>query len=486
MNFKRIFRLPRRAGTEALTARQTHDMMEDFPNHYNNLYCSSDALQTLRNTRLQSLLHYAKTNSPWYKKEFAHIDIDTITEQNLAELPSLNKVTLMNNWDDIVTDRRLSLKLVEKHLNKISEDENLLYLFEKYHVVTTSGSSGIRGVLIYDWEEWNQFYIQLIRYGLYHRDGTEILPDPAKKTRIAIVNISNQVFATYSFHKTFYFNDREKFHFPITLPFEQIIAGLNQVQPDMVIGLPPTLYQLCQEARHGRLTIEPKVVVSFGEPLYRTIRSLIKKTWPNGAIFNTYSSSEGLIGMNCHADSHEMHLNDDGCIVQLVDDLNNPVGKNKMSGKVYITNLYNYTLPIIRYELADQLIFLDKRCECGINHQLIAEPLYRPEFDFIYQGSILVHHYVFVTPILLEKNIREYQVIQTENGVDVKVVLLGVINKTQLQQAIADELSRQGLSQPEVKIIEVLKIDYPPSGKLRRFLRDPALPAPLCFIQELS
>ncbi len=478
MNFKRFFRKGATTNTEALAARQTRDMLEELPIHKNNLYCSTETLQALRNQRLRSLLKHAKRYSPWYKKHLAHIDIEHFTEQNLHEIPVTNKVILMNNWDDIVTDRRVSLQLVEKHLDKISQNENSLYLFDRYHCITTSGSSGIRGVFIYDWEEWNKFYIFLIRYGLRNRDGSEILGGNPNMMRVAIVNIANPIFATYSLHKTFNPNQIEKYHFPITLPFDQIIEGLNHVQPDMVIGLPPTIRQLCQEANKGRLAISPKIVTSFGEPLHSSIRSMIKKTWSNAGVFNTFSSSEGLIGINCHADSHEVHLNDDACIVQLVDKWNNPIGKNKTSSKAYLTNLYNYTLPLIRYELSDQLSFLDKTCECGINHQLITEPLYRPEFDFTYQGNIVVHHSVFDTPLLLEKNIREFQVIQTETGVNVKIVTIGYVNKIQLQTNICVELIRLGLPQPCVNIDEVEKLNYPASGKLRRFLRNSAVTKP--------
>src|SRR3990167_1448761 len=227
MNFKRFFKIQRGSNTEILAAKQTRDMLEAFPKHYDNLYCSAEALQTLRNTRLRSLLKHAKSHSPWYKKQLQHIDIDHFTEQNLNEIPTLNKLTLMNNWDDIVTDRRLSLELVEKHLLKISQDENALYLFDRYHVITTSGSSGVRGVLVYDWDEWNQFDIQLIRNGMYHRDGSAVFGEETGKMRIAVVNISNLVFATYSLHKTFNLEDREKFHFPLSLPLVEIVPRLN-------------------------------------------------------------------------------------------------------------------------------------------------------------------------------------------------------------------------------------------------------------------
>ena len=347
----------------------------------------------------------------------------------------------------------------------------MLYLFNQYHVVTTSGSSGIRGIFIYDWNEWNEFYTCLARYGLYQRDKTPAL-DPALNWRIAVVNISNPIFATYSLHKTFSFEGVEKFHFPIPLPIEAIIAGLNRVQADIVMALPPTIRQLAQEAQQGRLTIQPKIVSTFGEPLSPSIRNTIKHTWPNVAIFNTLSASEGFVAANCHADSKTMHFSNDACIIELMDINNNPVKKNIRSHHAYLTNLYNYTLPLIRYELPEQLLFLDKTCECGSTQPLIAEPLYRPEFDFTYRDNITVHHSVFDTPLLLEKNIREFQVTQTTQGADIQIVSLGRVNIRQLEESIGRELEKIGLLNPQITVRVIDKIDYPASGKLRRFLRE--------------
>ena len=453
-----------------LAQKQTEDMLEELPRDYTHLSDSVDTLKELRTDRLRAMLYYAKSFSPWYKKQLANLDVEYFTEEDLYKIPTLDKVTLMNNWDEIVTDRRLSLKLVEKHLETINRDENELYLLDRYHTITTSGTSSFRGIFIYDWDEWNRFYIYLIRYGLRYKDRSLILEN--KETiKIAIVNISNPIFATYSLHKTFIFDDAEKFHLPINLPIAEIVKGLNEAEVDVIIGLPPTIRQLCQEARLNHLHIQPKIIITFGEPLHLPIRHLIQETWPEVSVFNTLSSSEGLIGINCHANSHEIHLNDDGCIVELFDKENKPIGKNRLSSKSYLTNLYNFTLPLIRYELSEQLLFLDKICGCGSNHQLVAEPLYRPEFDFTYRNGILVHHSVFDTPLLLEKNLREYQVLQTQNGVDVKIVTIGEVDKSRLKQRIISELCKIGLSAPTVNIIEIDAFEYPSSGKLRRFLR---------------
>ena len=57
----------------------------------------------------------------------------------------------MSEFSSVVTDQRLTLDVVENHVERVDEDD---YLLGRFKVVTSSGSSGRRGVFVYDWDEW--------------------------------------------------------------------------------------------------------------------------------------------------------------------------------------------------------------------------------------------------------------------------------------------------------------------------------------------
>lgn len=458
--------------TETLTARQTRDFLSRYPDFREALTCSKEALQAIRDKRLRELLIYAKAHSPWYKETLGHIDVHNFTEQRLPELPIMNKTILMANWDSIVTKKNITLALAEEHIEKMNHDGDTLFFQDNYHILASSGTTGKRGVFPYDWDEWITHYSFFVRLPFYNQDRSKILIKPNLKLKVAQVVVCNTIFAMYSLSKTFNLSKSDIHYFPVTLPQSEINVGLNNFQPDMIQGTPSIIFKLCQEANSGKLNIHPSIILVTGEPLYKPIRQLIKKIWPDVNIFNTFGSSEGLIGRNCYANSEEMHLNDDGCIVEPVDEFNNPIKKGNIANKLYLTNLYNYTLPLIRYESYDQLLFLDKTCECGLVHQLIAEPQGRPEFDFYY-GNIFAHHLLFVTSLLLEKNIQEYQVIQTRNGADIRIRTIGYVDKNVLKNNIHAKLSKLGLKDPEINLIEVKRFEYPISGKLKRFVKMP-------------
>ena len=456
--------------TEVLAALQTKDMEQQLHPEALTLRWTREKLLIERQQRLRKLLAHAKTNSSWYKEQLAHVDVDNFTEAELERLPILTKPVLMENWDAIVTHPHLSLKCVENHIEQMFADDDLLYLMERYHVIATSGSSGKRGVFVYDWEEWNTYYLMFRRFPLYFQNKQPVGLHATQKIIIGVVAASSAVHGMYSLTRTFSVRNSETYHFPITLPPFEIVAGLNHTQPDVLQGAPTTLYRLCKAVQQGDLQINPRVISVGGEAFYPIIREAIHHSWPDAAIFNSLGTSEGLAGVTCTAHRKEMHLNEDLCIVEPVDESGNRVPVGELSDKIFMTNLYNYTLPLIRYEITDRIRFLDKICDCGVAHQLIDEPQSRFELDFVYENNIFVHHVTFVSPLLHERNIQEYQVIQTQNGAEIRIATTGKINASQLKQAIEERLKILGIAEPFIVFTEVTGFNYPFSGKLKRFV----------------
>ena len=115
-----------------------------------------ERLHRLRDERLRALLRTAKARSPWHATRLAGVDVDAVTGADLAAIPTMTKTDVMEHWDEIVTDRRLTLELAETHLERVAS-EGPAYLLGDYQVVTTGGSSGRRGVFVWDFEGWLGF-----------------------------------------------------------------------------------------------------------------------------------------------------------------------------------------------------------------------------------------------------------------------------------------------------------------------------------------
>src|SRR5947208_852827 len=106
------FAVDRRRHVEALAAR--------VPDEIGKCAWSLDRLHALRDERLRSLLRVAKERSPWHARRLRRVDPRTISGDDLSAIPPMTKADLMAHWDEIVTDRRLTLDLAESHLVRVA------------------------------------------------------------------------------------------------------------------------------------------------------------------------------------------------------------------------------------------------------------------------------------------------------------------------------------------------------------------------------
>ncbi|HEV3399195.1 MAG TPA: hypothetical protein VG693_07875, partial [Actinomycetes bacterium] len=136
--------------------------------------------------------------------------------------------------------------------------------------------------------------------------------------------------------------------------------------------------------------------------------------------------------------------------------------------KVYLTALANPTLPLIRFELTDQVTLLERSCPCGSAHQLIADVESRLDDVFAYPGGQVVHPHVFASVLRRDPGIVEYQVRQVPSGAEVLVVG-DPADPAAVGRAIAAELARMGVPDPAVAVAVVDRLERQATGKVRRF-----------------
>src|SRR3954453_2814337 len=191
-----------------------------------------ERLHRLRDERLRALLQTAKARSPWHGKRLAGVDVDAVTGADLAAIPAMTKTDVMEHWDEIVTDRRLTLELAEAHLECVASD-GPAYLLGDYQVVTTGGSSGRRGVFAWDFEGW-------LGFGLARERPTFWLRRDDREVRRAFVAAAHATHPTAILPRTFAGSPQlgAGRSFPATLPLAEIVEGLNRFQPTDLFAYP--------------------------------------------------------------------------------------------------------------------------------------------------------------------------------------------------------------------------------------------------------
>ncbi len=91
-------------------------------------------------------------------------------------------------------------------------------------------------------------------------------------------------------------------------------------------------------------------------------------------IADNYGSTEAFIAWQCPHGSY--HLNAEHVLIEIVDGAGRQVAAGE-TGKVLITTLENYLMPLVRYEIGDYAVASDGACSCGRTLPLIGKVLGR-------------------------------------------------------------------------------------------------------------
>jgi phenylacetate-CoA ligase len=451
------------ASYEETRHKQLADLAGILPGQVERVRWPAERIRQERRDRLRDLLGVAMARSPWHRDRLRGVDPERFGEEDLAGLPPMSKDELMENWDGIVTDRRLSLADVDRHLSGLTSDA---YLHDEFHAVASGGSSGRRGVFAYGWQAWIAAYVGFPRMALWDR---AVSPELAgRPLTVGFVAAENAAHMTSSMAQTFANPEIPVARFPVTRPLDETVAGLNEYQPLVLMGYPSALALLAVEAREGRLRIAPRRVGATSEPLLPHVRRSLETAFA-APVGNVWGISEaGPMGVGCWR-GPGMHLCDDLVIVEPVDRDGRPVPVGTRSDKIYLTAISNPTTPLIRMEITDQMTFLPGPCPCGSAYQLIADVEGRLDDVFTYPGGVLVHPHLFRSILLKETAIVEYQVCQTPRGAEV-LVIGRLRDQAGTGRAIESELARLGVLDAAVSFRAVDAFERQETGKVKRFI----------------
>lgn len=315
--------------------------------------------EVLRRERLEAIVKHAREKSPYYGKLYRDVPEDF----SLEDLPTVDKRTLMENWDDWVCDRELKLRDVEEFLE--DRDNIGRWLNKKYMVFTTSGSTGNPLVAVVD-RTANNIMGGISASRSYARK--EDLRSFMKRGKKSIGVFADEGFylgnsSIRSRLRTMPWKKKQMAVSSALYPMERIVAQLNEFQPAMLGGYPSHLELLMEEAKEGRLNIHPVIIMTGGEYLSDTLRAELGEVF-RCYVQTSYSCTEGGT-VACECRRQHFHINDDWVILEAVDAQGNPVPDGVRSEKVLLTNLYNFSQPYIRYEVTDRVIMHHEPCGCG-------------------------------------------------------------------------------------------------------------------------
>ena len=370
------------------------------------------ALEQHRAAELSALRAHAYERSPFYRRFHAGL-----FDRPLAELPILTKSDLMDNFDELVTDRSIRLADVEAHLATLTGDQRFA---GRYRVVSTSGTTGRQGIFLADPTEWATVIASYNRA----QEWAGVSPSLLRRTKLAVVS------TTTGWHQSARVGASVRNPLVLTLrldatdPLPATVARLNEFQPDSLIGYASMHRLLAEEQLAGRLRIAPRAVMSASEVLTDDTRQQITDAYGR-APFNVYAATESA-GIASECEKHAgLHLYEDLVITEIVDEAYGPVALGTFGARILVTVLSSRTQPLIRYELSDSVRLASTGpCPCGRTFALLDGIQGRREDVIVLPhgsgGTISIHPIVF-HDVLDRVPAGEWQVAQ--EGIDLRLLV---------------------------------------------------------------
>ncbi len=109
---------------------------------------NSERIHQTQRDGLRTLLHHVAEHSPFHRRRLAGIDLTAIDPADLSALPVMTKTDMMDDLDEVFTDRRLRSAEVEAAL-AVSGAQPVPIL-DDYVALASGGCSGRRGLFVFD------------------------------------------------------------------------------------------------------------------------------------------------------------------------------------------------------------------------------------------------------------------------------------------------------------------------------------------------
>ena len=300
-----------------------------------------DEVLTYQARRLADLRAHATANSPFYRD--LHRGLEGAP---LSALPVVTKASLMDRFDDLVTDPDVHLAEVERYLATASATDRFR---DRYRVAATGGTTGRRGIFLADPHEWTQV---LASYGRAY-EWAGVAAGLTNRIRMAVVSSTNPTHQSSIVGATVASRFIPTLRLDASQAIDEVVAALNEFRPDSLVGYASILRILAEEQSAGRLDLTPRAVMSASEVLTPDTRERIRAAF-GVPTTNVYAATE-TAGIASECRLGHLHRYEDLVIAEMVDKDNQPVPEGEYGAKTLVTVLFSRTQPLIRYELSDRV-----------------------------------------------------------------------------------------------------------------------------------
>lgn len=409
-------------------------------------------IERFQQQKLHQLLNHAYENVPYYHRVFKTVNLkptDIKTIQDLKKLPDLTKEIISKNLSDLTPTNYQKNRLIPS---------------------ATGGSTGepMKFYVDINWQAWNMAAAYRQWRWAGYNIGDKLIYLWSSPHDISFqAELKNKFFNV--FHRTSYLNALQL----TEKTMDEYIRIIRRFKPRIIIAYASAIYILAQYMeKKGIKDLRPKAIITSCEMLFPFQREVIERTF-GCQVFDNYSGRDTTFQAGECPEHTGYHMAIENAVIEVLKD-NESVPYGEI-GKMIITDLENYAMPFIRYEIGDLGQLSDEKCPCGRNLPLLKEISGRIRDVIITKtGKFLTG--AFISTLFYDdsgktKGIKQYQFIQKTK----EYALLKIVKADDFSQGQLDSIIEKISSQcDDMKIdVEFVDIILPTkSGKYRPILSE--------------
>lgn len=397
--------------------------------------------------KLQKIIETSYKKIPYYNKLFTRLNLTPVDIQcvaDLQKLPVLSKREILENEKELI-DPDFTGKLF---LRKTGGSTGMTLHFMREGKALALND----GVMLrcYDWYGIDVGDRQVRFWGVPVSDAVrrkeQIKDFLANRIRISAFDISKSAC------------------------LEQY-KKIKKFNPAYFYGYTTAIYGFCIFMKENGISLDDlnlKAVICTAEKMYPHHRKLFDEVFSCPVVDEYGSSENGIIAFECRKGS--MHIMSDHLCVEFLDDNDNPVSAGQ-PGRIVITDLSCYAMPLLRYDIGDIGKFSTEKCSCGIELPLMEMVEGRKE-DFIRKKNGELVHAAYLCYTLKEDTVHEFKMYQKSTD-SLLVQIVKAPSFSDESEKILEDNLRSALGSEVGIMFEYLnQIPREKSGKLRYFVSE--------------
>jgi len=348
-------------------------------------------IEEVQRLRLRELLSFCSVRNPFYRERFRRFGLSEKSDfcpEGLAQLPPLTKVELQESFAQLVSEGVFRERaLVNSSGGSTGDPVN--FLQDRNFVAESLATAFISDRM----QGWDFGVRRALLWGSPKDCGSL----SSAKTRLSAY-LNNE-----DWHDSFNMGLREMqgFH-------EQLM----RFQPDNILAYASSIHLFARFLKE--VGLKPKYplrsIISSAEILTDEMRAEVEECF-GVPVYDRYGSREvGTIASEC--DQHEgLHLYMLDHYVEVVDFETGQWVWDK-PGRVLVTLLTNYAMPLIRYDIGDVGVLTKDFCPCGRSTRLVKRLLGRSSDFVVSPSGRLIHGEYFTHAFYGHRGIRQFQFVQ--------------------------------------------------------------------------